>query len=671
MYLKQLVRHSICCVVLLLCALLSKGQDNPINKIQQGLPNFSGQGGARDSLQHRNRNEDSISIYYRYLDTATAHKLDSSISDYNTRFPIPYTFQYLGNIGSAANSILFQPLQTPGWDPGFHAYDVYRWTSEKARFFNTTRPYTELTYSIATGTQQNIEILHTQNIKPNWNFALNYRLLNGPGYFNNQKTDHNNYLLTSWYQSNNKRYNNFVAFVGNKLQAAENGGILSNENYLDDPKFSDRFGIPTKLATGTSFARDFFSSSLTTGNRYNTFNAVVRQQYDFGKKDSLVTDSTVIPLFFPRLRVEHTFTYGEYKYTYEDTKPDSVFYSYAYGMTIPAKNDTLFFRDKWKEIKNDISIYQFPDAKNLQQYIKVGIEWQALTGILKEDVHYFNTSLHGEYRNRTRSQKWDMAAAGQLYLTGYNSGDFHAFVSLQRLLSDRFGSLQVGFENSNRTPSFMYDTRSNFYLDAPKTFYKENNLRLFANIYEPKLKMQLGAEYYFITNYLYFTGYKTLAQQSDVFNLLRLKAQKKFRVTKHWGLYSDVYLQQTAGNAAVHVPLFFTRQRLEYEGNFGYKNLNVAFGIEARYHSPYKADAYSPVLGQFSYQDTAVIKNRPDINAFFNFRIRGFKAFVRVENLNTLRFSNGGGFKQENFAAPDYPYPGLVIRFGVYWSFVN
>jgi hypothetical protein len=122
----------------------------------------------------------------------------------------------------------------------------------------------------------------------------------------------------------------------------------------------------------------------------------------------------------------------------------------------------------------------------------------------------------------------------------------------------------------------------------------------------------------------------------------------------------------------VNIPLFYTRNRLAFEGNF-FKNLHLSTGLEIRYHSPYKADWYSPVLGRFSYQDSIQINNRPQVDAFFNFRIRSFKAYVRTENLNAVNLggASGFGFVNNNFAAPWYPYPGMVLRFGFYWSFVN
>jgi hypothetical protein len=662
---------------LLLALLLATGavqaQRGILGTIQNGIP--SGNSTGKDSLQKRNKFEDSITLNYRYLDTARRYTVDSGILDFYRRFPIPFTHQWLGNTGSASKSMLFLPQNTTGFDEGLHAYDAYRWTTDRVRFFTATRPYTELGYVLGSKGQQVIDLLTTQNLKPSWNMSLQYRLISSSGIFNNQYTNHNNYLVTSWYQSPNRRYNNYVILLGNKLQAAENGGILTDQNYLDDDRFSDRFGIPTNLATGTTRNAGLLSNTaINTGNRYSEFRAVVRQQYDLGRKDSLVTDSTVIPLFFPRLRIEHTFTYSDNRYTFADALADSVYYKGNYGLALPnnARRGAVWIRDTWKELTNDVSIYQYPDAKNLGQFIRVGAAYQALNGSARENLSYSNIWLHGEYRNRTKSGKWDILASGQLHLTGYNRGDFHAFASLQRLLGTRLGSLQVGGEINNRTPSFIYDNRSNFYFDDPsKKFFKENSVRAFANVYNPKLKMQLGGEYFLITNYLYVTGYRSLQQENAVFNLLRLNAKKTFRLRKRFFLDADIYLQQQAGDAAVHVPLVFGIGRLSYQGNFGFPNLTVAFGLESRYASPYKADAYSPVIGQFSYQDSVQLRNRPDLNLFFHFRIKGFKSFVRAENLNTLRFTQPAGFRQHNFAAPGYPYPGLIIRFGIYWSFVG
>jgi hypothetical protein len=658
---------SFCICLLILHA--AKAQRDVFGDIRNKIPQAGSD--TNDSLKHRNKFEDSITISYRYLDSSGRHLLDSSVSDYNKRFPIPYFYHYLGNPGSPAQSIIFSPRSNAGFDAGFHAYDAYKWKLEDARFFTTTRPYTELGYVLGSKLQQFIEVMHTQNLKPYWNIVFQYRLINAPGFLKNQNADHNNYLFTSWYQSRKKRYNNYLILLGNKLQAAENGGIKTGRDYLHDPLFTDPFSIPTKIGNKEEHQGNDPRLQINTGTKQSLFNFVLRQQYDVGKKDSLVTDSTVIPLFYPRLRFEHSFTYGEYKYRFFDYKADSIFYDSAYRVHIDNREDSFQLTDKWNEFKNDFSVYQFPDAKNLDQFIKAGISYQLMQGRLKNLVQFSNVILHGEYRNLTRNRKWDAIAAGELFLSGYNAADYHALVKLKRLLSTKIGSLELGFENTNRSPSFVYDERSSFYLDAPKKIIKENVTHFFGKAINPGLKFQLGADYFLVTNYLYFSEYYKPEQENNVFNLLRVNALKSFRLSKNWNWHSELYLQQQAGNANLHLPLAFTRNRVEYEGNFGFKNLVVAFGCELRYHTPYKIDNYSPVVGQFSYQDTVQIRNRPEVNAFFNFRIRGFKAYVRAENLNTVSFNDGFGFKEYNRAAPDYPYPGLVLRFGVYWSFVN
>lgn len=626
--------------------------------------------------------EDSITISFRYPDSTRNYKLDSSIGDFARRFPIPATNIYLGNLGNASRSLLFSPKLTSGFDPGFHAFDIYRWDISNVRFFNTTRPYSSITYQLGSRVEQLIELMHTQNIKPNWNFLFQYRLINSPGFFKNQKTNHNNYLLSSRFHSKNKRYNNYFVLLGNKLQSSENGGIRDNENYLDNTIYKDRFNIPTKLGGDEVFSTNFFTTRISTGNKYDDFTFLLRQQYDLGRKDSLVTDSTVVPLFFPRLRFEHSFSFVNRKFNFIDFAnssnsggnytPDSAYYQDHYGYTL--LNDSFSLKDQWREIVNDFSIYQFPDANNLHQFIRLGVVVQNLIGeFATQRKSFFNTAGHVEYRNKTRNQQWDIEASGKLFFTGLNSGDFDMHLSLQRLLGKKVGSIQLGFENANRTPSFIFDNRSSFYLNQTiENFKKENNTHLFASYFLPAFKFRLTGHYYLMTNYTYISNYYKLRQESSVFNFLQVALQKTIKLGKKWNWHAELYFQQAVGSAPVNVPTIYSRNRVAYEGDLGFKNLDIALGFEVRYRSPHKADNYSPLLGQFFLQDSIQISNPlPDISAYVHFRIKPFKAFVRAENLNAARNLDGFGFTNNNLLAPGYPLPGLQIRIGIYWSFVN
>lgn len=630
-------------------------------------------GGGQDSVRHRDKSEDSITISYRFINRSGNFKLDSAVSDYTKRFPLKSTSLNLGNFGSASRSLLFDPSFKAGFDPGFHAYDSYSWNTDDARFFQTTRPYSEINYQLGTRVEQMISLLHTQNIKPNWNFMFQYRMINSPGIFQHQRSNHNNYLFTTHYQSKSLRYHVWMIVLSNKLQSEENGGIVDTTEIMNDPIYKDRFNIPVWLGGADNFSSNFFSSKINTGNKYRQSVLLWRHQYDLGRKDSLVTDSTVVPLFFPRLRLEHQLSLEKDQYVFLDNRPAFTYYELNYD-TLLQRNDSLLIRDSWHKVNNDFSFYQFPDSRNLHQYFKLGMLIQVISG--KTEVanpSFFNTAGHFTYRNLTRNKKWDMELDASLYLTGYNAGDYEASLHLQRVIGKKLNKFTLGGANVSRKPSFLFDNRSSFYWSRQVfDLKKQNNIRFYSELDLPSLRLKLKGEYFLVGNYTYLKDFYQVNQETTLFTVMQLSLLKTFRISKHWNWHAEFYWQQQVGSADLHLMPFYTRNRLAYEGNLGFKNLDIAMGAEIRYRPSYKADNYSPMLGQFFYQDSLSISNSlPDMALYANFRIKPFTAFCRVENLNTARNFNGFGFTRNNLIAPGYPQNGMHIRIGIFWQFVN
>ena len=127
---------------------------------------------------------------------------------------------------------------------------------------------------------------------------------------------------------------------------------------------------------------------------------MLRQQYDFGKKDSVVTDSSVIRFFLPRLRVEHTIQSDGYAFRFLDVQSSGSadFYKNNYGyLNVP---DTVDLNSGWKVLSNDFSLIQYPDAKNLLQFFKVGASlthYQSTPDSIRDD--FVNIIAHGSYRD--------------------------------------------------------------------------------------------------------------------------------------------------------------------------------------------------------------------------------------------------------------------------------
>ena len=169
---------------------------------------------------------------------------------------------------------------------------------------------------------------------------------------------------------------------------------------------------------------------------------------------------------------------------------------------------------------------------------------------------------------------------------------------------------------------------------------------------------------------MYFDSFFSAKQEATFFNVLHLNAEKKFKLSRYWNWYTEIHVQQTTGQTVVNFPFLLTRNRIAFEGNFS-TNLFLSTGLEMTYNTAYKADNYSPFIGQYFVQNSTTINNRPELNAFLHFRIKSFKGFFRLENLNTLNVNNGFAFTKLNFMAPQYPSTGLWVRFGIWWSFVN
>jgi hypothetical protein len=637
---------------------------------------FRGNGGrgGKDSLQHRK--DDTMSITFRFLDSSRLQKIDSEVYNFYLRYPLPPTYVDFGNIGTASHDLIFNPFMKPGWDGGWHAYDPYVFTVENSRFYNTTKPYSELNYLLGTSAEQMIDLVHTQNITRNWNAFFEYRLINSPGTFGNQNTNHNNYRFTSWYQSQNKRYQAFLVLLGSKLESAESAGIQNNAD-LDSATYSNRFTIPTNIGPSQNYSsvNNAFGVTIPTGTFYTTGTFMLRQQYDIiGLKDSLVNDSVVIPLFYPKFRAEQTISYSTYHQMFNDYVPQTEYY--IKELNFISTPDTIHLSDLWHNLTNDFSLYSFPDSKNSQQFLKAGISFQTMNGTYNAgERSLYNLFIHGEYRNKTRNKKWDVEAFGNFYINGFNAGDYNAYISLKRQISKNLGYLQVGFENVNRSLGMAWSQESSFGFGVPSgSFYKENVVHLFGSIDQPKLQLTLSGNYYLLNNYPYFTNYYIAAQETNPFNVLIISADKRFALSRHLILRAMAAVQKVAGASPVNIPLFVTHGQIGYEGTLGFRNLLLAFGLEFRYYTPYTADGYSPVIGQFFTQNqTTIAEKLPDVNAYVNFRIRSFVAYFRAENLNTAQVSpeTGFGFTNTNFVAPSYPYIGLRIRLGIYWSFVN
>ncbi|HNN31074.1 MAG TPA: hypothetical protein PKJ70_04205 [Chitinophagaceae bacterium] len=554
----------------------------------QGRPLPPKPKGTTDSLQKRDRYADSITIFYRYYDSSSIRFLDSTINDFAKRFNQPYFYQNNGSYGTASRSLLFMPTLKAGFDVGINQYNIYDYTVEDTRFFQTTRPYTELAYVLATKAEQTINVLHTQNKKDNFNFALEYKFINSPGSYKTQNNNHNNIRVNANFKTNKRKYAAQLIVISNKHIVSENGG-LRDASFLDSLSFNDPFQLETRLGASGAYSQNPFNTNISTGNKYKNNIFLFKHYYDVGKKDSTlnIQDSIYHKIFYTRFRLQHTLQSKSYSYQFVDANVEQTNYIKYFNFTVP-NNNSISVENKWNVVENQFSIITFPDKNNQAQFLKLSA---ALQNIHRKDSatssNNHNFFISGEYRNKTRNNIWDVDAAGSLYITGLNKGDYEATVQLKKIISNKLEFLQLGFKNVNRNPSLIFNSNHNYWVLPNLVTKKENTILLSAQYNNPKKYLSLSAKYYLVNNYTYFDSFFSAKQESTLFYVLQISAEKKIKLSKNFNWYAEVHFQQSTANAPINVPMFLTRNRLAFEGNF-FTNLFLSTGIELKYYTNYK-----------------------------------------------------------------------------------
>lgn len=633
------------------------------------MGNFSKQNKTTDSLKKRDQLADSITLYFKNYNSNDLKKLDTSINDFFIHFPLPYSNYHLGNLGNATKSYLLKPLQNAGWDAGFHAYEDYNFTLEQTRFYETTRPYTEFGYLLGGKGEQLIEISHTQNKKKQFNFSFDYRFSNSPGNIKNQNANLNNMRITAHFQSKRKRYESFIVLLFNKAASSENGGLV-NPALLDSLSLNNPYELETRLGISGASFRNPFNTSIATGSIYKNNTFLWKQTYDLGQKDSIIKDTNVIFLFYPRLRFQNEIKWQNMNFLFEDKNPNKTNYLQYFDVTL-APNSVVKYEDRWTVFTDEFSLISYPQKNNSNQFLQLGAGYAQIFAQFLDETHWNNYNLYSfaTYKNKTRNQLWDLNLSGKLFFNGYHSGDYEGRFALSRILNSGGKYVSFSFQNTNRTPSSNRLGMTHFPIQSLQGIQKENIINTSGTVGNVKKGWKGEASYQLISNYQYFSNGNQPAVYDQVLSYLRAQIEYKMKLSTHWNWYNEVIFQAVNANAPIHLPLILTRQRVAFEGIF-YKNLNLSTGVELIYHTNYKPDAYMPFTGQFYLQDHYSYNNKPTTNAFLHFMIKRFKGYVRLENLNTLLPSNKGGTSY-NFIAPYYPNTGMWFRVGIWWNFVN
>jgi hypothetical protein len=139
-----------------------------------------------------------------------------------------------------------------------------------------------------------------------------------------------------------------------------------------------------------------------------------------------------------------------------------------------------------------------------------------------------------------------MLLYGEFYAAGRDAGNYALQANLQTKLG-QLGALELGFQNINRSPSYLYARKTAFPVIRTSSFNDENVTAINAGLFLNKLKARLTFSYFLQSNYTYFKDYRTVAQYAPLFNFVRAGISRETVLGKRWKWYLDLHVQTVAG----------------------------------------------------------------------------------------------------------------------------
>jgi len=186
--------------------------------------------------------------------------------------------------------------------------------------------------------------------------------------------------------------------------------------------------------------------------------------------------------------------------------------------------------------------------------------------------------------------------------------------------------------------------------------------------FNDQLKLDANANYYLITNYIYFGQDIPLnsiipVQESSGISLLKISIGKKFQF-RSYHLDGYVVYQKTDNEDVLRTPEIYTFNSLYKDQTF-FKVLRTQVGIDMRYNTTYKALSYSPAASQFYNGEGVVYGSKPIFDVWVRASLRRANLFVKYDYINQGLFSKGF------YTVKDYPMPDKLLKFGLSWNFYD
>ncbi len=661
----MLMRKNILFIVALISASVVCAQDRNQEGAAFGRNGDRNSGKSLRQRDSKDKKEKPPITEYKII----SFKKDTTYLDTTLTIQKDYKFNYLRrddfellpihNVGQTYNSLVKReesqhvlPLF------GARARHFNFMETEDINYFQVPTPLTEIYFRTTFEQGQQLDAFFTVNTSPRLNLSIAYKGVRSLGKYQHALTSTGNFRATGSYITKNDRYRIRTHFVSQDLLNEENGGLSAEglDQYLSRGEFIGEAGeFSDRGSVSVNFEN---AESILLGKRF-----YLDHEYALIKK----TDSTNTGL-----AIGHIMDMTDKRFRFDQTAiaPNNLLGS-AYVSGAIADNVALEdfsnqvfvdFNNTWLgrlKLIGGSSNYNYGYNTILNQVDGSGNQIN-ITNRIKGDVY----SVGGEYENNYRG--FQLFADGMTLVSGDFTGNYFNAGAGYELNENYRGEAKISASSVAPNYNFLLYQSDYVNYNWQNDFDNTETQKIQFRIKAKKIA-EIEASYETIDNYAYFTKNTDSVivplQSAESIDVLKVKLTQGL---KFWKLGFDntiMYQNVQGGDGIYNVPEIVTRNSLYYQDQWFKKALFLQTGITFRYFTSYTADAYDPVLSEFYVQNEEEIGGFPQVDLFFNAKIRQTRIFFKVENF-------GEAFSQnQEFSAPGYATRDAVLRFGIVWNF--
>ncbi|MGY8909402.1 MAG: putative porin [Flavobacteriales bacterium] len=586
-----------------------------------------------------------------------SHKRDTSYIDTTLTLDKEYKFNFLRkdnfellafhNQGQTFNNLGYSFDNVSRFpDIGFSAKQVSYFEIDDIKYYEVPTPTTEILYRTGLQQGQVLDALFTLNFSKRLNVSLSYKAIRSLGAYRRALVSNGNFRGAFHYRTENNRYEIRGHLAAQDFFHQESGGLTdeSLQNFIDDdPDFTQRSRLDINLEDAES---QFDASRVYFEHSYKLL----------AKKDTLNDKD------FSNLKIGHVFKSENKSYSFNQNSITSDFFGNANtsGATNNDAQHSITNNEVNLEFNSKYVLGKFRAKANLTSY-SYGYDTilNSNSNLNKLKLEGNAISVGADWNAKIKNFQLNADASltpgsGRLsgnYLKGEAVYDKDSLFTIK-------GSLLI----SSKSPNFNTLLHQSKYDD----YNWQND---FSNINTRDLGFSIaskwinaGLNFTNIDNYTYFDENNLPQQFENQITYLKVKANREFKFWK-FGLDNTVMYQNvSSGSSVFRVPEFVTRNTFYYTDEwFKGKPMLVNIGVTFKYFTKYNANAYNPLLAEFTLQNMQEI-GYPTFDVFFNARVRRTRLYLKVDNVTS-------SFSEKNyFSAPNYPYRDFTVRFGLVWN---